>query len=389
MVWSKDMGAIRDVVAAAFTARREAIPRTDSGEVATEKDVLLRAGDARLEALAELSGLDKIRDTYLPILERGTEVPINARFNVLVASGRTSCSSPNLQNVPGGSKVGGTREVFVARPGCVWISVDYDTLELRALAQVLLELFGQSRMADVLKEGRDLHIDMGAQLLGISYDEFVARRKAGDKAIKKARDYAKIVNFGLPGGMGAASLVDYARKSPAKIIIAPDEARELVTKYRNAWPEMVEFFAYAGKTVGDGNGVFHDPVTGFTRGGVGYCDFCNSHFQHRAAFGAKAAVCQVSYECYVDAASPLYGARLVNFVHDECLVEVEEERAHEAAQRLAAVMVDCMARFVKDVPVTASPSVMRRWSKSAEAAFDRNGRLIPWDDVTPASEAAA
>lgn len=386
MVWSKDMSAIRSVVEGAFKTRGEGVPLTDSGQTATEKDVLLRAGDERLEALAELSGLDKIRDTYLPILEAGTDVPINARFNVLVASGRTSCSKPNLQNMPGGSKIGGTREVFVARPGTVWVSVDYDTLELRALAQVLLELFGRSRMADVLCSGRDLHIDMGAQILGISYEEFVARRKAGDKAVKKARDYAKIVNFGLPGGLGAETLISYARKSPAKIVITFDEARELIAKYRNAWPEMNEFFAYAGRSVGNGHATFSDPVTGFVRGGVGYCEFCNSHFQHRAAWGAKAAVSQISYECYVDTSSALYGARLVNFVHDECIIEVEETRAHEAAERLAAVMVARMSDYIKNIPITASPALMTRWSKEASEVRDAAGRLIPW---TPKQEKAA
>jgi hypothetical protein len=39
---------------------------------------------------------------------------------------------------------------------CVFAFCDYDTLELRSLAHVLIELFGHSAMAEALREGKDL-----------------------------------------------------------------------------------------------------------------------------------------------------------------------------------------------------------------------------------------
>jgi DNA polymerase-1 len=112
-----------------------------------------------------------------------------------VASGRTSWSDPNLQNPP---RAGGVRECFVPRPGFVFVAVDYDTLELRALAQVCLDLFGWSKMADRLNAGEDLHAALGARFLGIDYDAFMKLREAGDEDAKKARQNAKGFNFGRP-----------------------------------------------------------------------------------------------------------------------------------------------------------------------------------------------
>jgi DNA polymerase I-like protein with 3'-5' exonuclease and polymerase domains len=69
------------------------------------------------------------------------------------------------------------RECFVPRRGYVFAQADYGILELRALAQVLLAMFGKSAMAEALQAGRELHLEMAARLLSIPYEEAVARKK--------------------------------------------------------------------------------------------------------------------------------------------------------------------------------------------------------------------
>lgn len=113
MKYGKDMAVIRARVEATFVGR--VVPRTESGEVSTDKDALEMSGDPLLQMLADIGGVDKVLQTYIPVLEQGTDVPINASFNVLVATGRTSSYRPNLQNLPGGRRVQGVRECFVAR----------------------------------------------------------------------------------------------------------------------------------------------------------------------------------------------------------------------------------------------------------------------------------
>ena len=43
-------------------------------------------------------------------------------------------------------------------------------------------------------------------------------------------------------------------------------------------------------------------------------------------------------------------------------------------------MVEVYQRYTPDVKITADAHIMRRWSKSAEGAWDERGKLIPWED---------
>ncbi len=138
--------------------------------------------------------VEKLLTTYIPTLETGTRVPINAKYRCLVESGRTSCSKPNLQNLP---KAPGVRECYIPRPGFLFCSVDYEALELHTLAQVCLELLGESALADALNAGLDPHLLMACEWLldGVTYEEGKKIRKDEShprhKEVVKARNMAK------------------------------------------------------------------------------------------------------------------------------------------------------------------------------------------------------
>ena len=68
----------------------DSVPRTPADGIATDRDTLDGTGDPKLEAWAEASKNDKMRETYLPWLKTGITHPINVRSNPLVASGRCS-----------------------------------------------------------------------------------------------------------------------------------------------------------------------------------------------------------------------------------------------------------------------------------------------------------
>ncbi len=240
MVFSKDLAAVQAAVTKAYARSGQPAPRTATG-VATDKDTLIQSGSILLATLAEAGGVSKLLTTYVPVLKQGSEVPINARFNTLVNSGRTSASAPNLQNLPTGRRVGGVRECFVPRPGFLYVSTDYETIELRALAQVCLTLFGHSAMADALREGRDLHLQMAAELLGITYEE--AKTAAKEPKVKEARQMAKALNFGYPGGLGASTFVDFARASYG-VVVTEAQATRLKKQWLETWPEMNLYFKY-------------------------------------------------------------------------------------------------------------------------------------------------
>lgn len=378
MRWAKDSKKIEAYTQRYLTRRGMDVELTATGRVSTAKDTLKQTGSHLLDLVADGGGVDKVLGTYVPVLKEGTQHPINAKFNVLVNSSRTSCNTPNLQNLPSGRKVGGTRECFVPRDGFVYVSVDYDTLELRALAQVCLTLFGKSEMAAAINADRDLHSQVGATMLGMTYEEVEKGKKAKGSPAKTARDAAKVFNFGAPGGLGAASLVDFARAGYG-VTINEQQAREMKAQWLRAWPEMVTYFEWVNQAVGLGEAVLQHPITGFVRGDVGYTDGCNHLFQHLAAQGAKRALYRAAREAYAEPDSPFFGSRPVVFVHDEIIAEVPEDRAAAASNRLAIIMCEEMQALIPDVKITASPTLMRYWTKDAVETYDANGTLVPWE----------
>lgn len=44
-------------------------------------------------------------------------------------------------------------------------------------------------------------------------------------------------------------------------------------------------------------------------------------------------------------------------------------------------MLQAAHDIIPDMRMKAEPAMMRRWSKDAEPAFDKNGKLIPFEDV--------
>jgi DNA polymerase-1 len=161
-----------------------------------------------------------------------------------------------------------------------------------------------------------------------------------------------------------------------------EEARELLARWFEAWPEWVDYFKYVRSHIDrvSGTGRINQLRVKRVRGGVTYTSACNTLFQGLGADGAKHALYEVQKRCYVrHEGSVLYGARPVGFIHDEILAEVDEEIAHEQATEMARVMEDACNVYLPDVPVKCEPTLAKRWSKDIEAVYNRDGRLQPWD----------
>jgi DNA polymerase-1 len=329
-----------------------------------------------LKRYAELSALKKTLSTDIPLLQSGTRIPIQARFESLLETGRTS-SSPNIQNV---STDFGVRECFVPAPGKVFVAGDYSGFELRTWAQVCLIQFNESEMAKALNAGMDPHLKMASLILKISYEQAAEEFAAEPTGrVYKARQSGKVADFGYPGGLGYKRFVDYARTSYG-VIITEEEARKLKAFWSESWPESLKFFAWAGEECEKATPVLKQFVSNRYRGDLGFTEFCNSTFQGLAADAAKNAGFLVSRACYADETSPLYGGRPVNFIHDEVVVEIADTpRAHDAALELARLMILGADPFLPDVPPKVEPLISRRWSKKAKPVHGPDGRLVPWD----------
>jgi len=363
-------------------ARRASIERKIAKQresVVTDKDVCSRAQHPLLRKYAELSHFEHMLKSDVPLLQMGTEYPIQPKFD-LANSGRTkggnNFGKGQTQNW---STSNGMRECAEPRPGKIFIVADFSGFELRTWSQVCLWKFGQTRMGEMLNKGLDPHLEMASKILHISYDEAHAEFEIDRKGrVYLARQTGKVADFGLPGGLGPLKLIDYGRKN-YNVIIEPSEAFALKDFWLGAWPEAPLYLADAKKFMNSGQTQIRYFMSNRFRGDLNFTEYANGWFQALAADAAKAAGFLIAEACYAQPGSPLYGSRPVNFIHDEFVVETDDDyRAHDRAMELERLMIAGASPFLPDIPPTVETLLARKWSKSAKVVKDSNGRLVPW-----------
>jgi len=244
-------------------------------------------------------------------------------------------------------------------------------------------MVGFSSLKDILNDpGRCPHVEMGAGLTKITVAEAYALVGAEKKAL---RNLAKGPNFGLPGGMGWARLMDYCRLG-YDVVLTADAARDAVATWRTTYPEAPLYLEAIKDLVGRKYGSktrIRQYVSGRYRGDVGYCDASNGFFQGLAADIAKAAGYILAKEAYSARGSALYGCRPLAFIHDEWLYEVPRERIHLAGERMASIMCSVAMEYCPDVLFTAEPAASYRWSKKAgDPVRTAEGELICYEEKT-------
>ena len=185
-----------------------------SGEIQTNDDSLTVLGIHNhpfIETYKNYVHDNKISGTYLNRQLVHADSRVHPRFDPIKLTGRTSCKRPNIQNVPRKENI---REMYLAPQGYLLYAADYSQLELCALAQSCLHWQGQSRMADLINAGVDLHRWFAARVLG----------KREEDITKSERQMAKACNFGFPGGLGLPTF-QYLAKNNYDVYLDLDRCR--------------------------------------------------------------------------------------------------------------------------------------------------------------------
>ena len=157
--------ALQAYMAAAESRYGVVFGRTDGGKdrdpakqkIKISKDDMWKlqvkgVADLVLEAYLGYKHCEKQVSTYLDDKIIGVDGRVHSRFNVLVRTGRTSSSKPNIQNIPGA-----LRSMYIVPEGKVLCSIDYSQVELCTLAQHCYSMFGRSRMRELINAEIDLH----------------------------------------------------------------------------------------------------------------------------------------------------------------------------------------------------------------------------------------
>lgn len=198
-----------------------------SGQYSTSVEVLEHlAKDYEVPRLMlEYRRIAKLKSGYVDALPRLVD-PRTQRVHpsfhqTVAATGRLSCSNPNLQNIPVRSDLGARiRSAFVAGQGCQLLSADYSQIELRILAH----LSQDPVLFDAFRKNEDIHTRTASEVFDV--DPLL---QTGEM-----RRRAKAINFGIIYGQTAFGLA-------RELQISHRHAQEFIQRYFETYRGVKQF----------------------------------------------------------------------------------------------------------------------------------------------------
>ncbi len=364
----------RDTKRAQELARAAGMTKTTASDKALSltKEDCDASGDPVMIAYARDTHLAKLQTTYVKMLR--SRPRLRPSYEELVETGRTSARDPNIQNLP---REPGVRECLVADPGDCIVSVDVDKAELVSLAQIILRLFGESHLADVINAGIDPHCTMGARLHGVTFEEFMPLYESGDFDAGESRQDSKPANFGFIGFMSENRFITYAAGQGRRVTL--DRAKFMKAAWKQEWPDILAYQRWVNDLLERTGGFVQHPGSLRLRGGLSGPDCANGFMQGMTADAMKEAAWELACAHFGIGDWPrvLTCARTVAFIHDEFLVRCPVEHCHEVGESVKLLVETVYRRWTPDVRVSAGAKAFYRWSKKAKAVYE-GGRLVPW-----------
>jgi len=304
-------------------------PKKTKSGYSTSVDVLEKLRDEApvVDDILNYRQLTKLKSTYADALAEAIAADgrIHCSFNqTITATGRLSCTNPNLQNIPVRTELGRSiRKVFVPEPGCVFVDADYSQIELRIMAA----MSGDHNLIAAYRNHTDIHRLTASEVFHVPFDEVTP----------ELRSSAKAVNFGIIYGISSFGLGQ-------GLNISRKEAEQYISKYFETYPVIKDFL---DRMVEDGrnNGMVRTeygrirPIpeissTNFMQRSFGERIAMNSPIQGTAADIMKIAMIRVEKRISEETKN----SRLILQVHDELLVEAVKEEEELVARILKEEM---------------------------------------------------
>ncbi len=271
-------------------------------------------------------------DGYMPYIdEKGL---IHATFNqALTSTGRLSSSEPNLQNISIRDNEGkNIRKAFFYREDNLNIlSLDYSQIELRILAH----LSNSKTLIDAFNNDEDIHSLTAKKIFHID------REPTSDE-----RRIAKATNFGIVYGISDWGLSE-------TLHISVIEARNIISSFYQEFPEIKDYlnnlveFAKINKY----------SLTMFNRRRylteINNSSYQERNFEKRAAMNApiQGSAADLIKIAMIEVNKTLkekgYEAKIINQIHDEIILKVNDKEKDEVLNVVKNVMENCVKLNVK------------------------------------------
>lgn len=234
----------------------------------------------------------------------------------------------NVQNIPRSDKV--IKTGFIPKRDC-FLFFDYKAIEYRLLAWYLAVNIKDESMAEVFRQGLDVHAASAAALFN----------KPIEEVTEEERDFGKTFNFLTIYGGGAA-------KAGASLNISLDQARGLQTKFHESWPAIKKLhnppFRNGEYRRGEGPGAIQRQLkrNGFIKTPWGR--HLHPHSPHVALNdliqGCAADLMRHSMvKVHKAIMEEGLNSRIVNVIHDELMFDVEHVELPWFVENVPSLMV--------------------------------------------------
>ncbi len=298
--------------------------------------------------ILEYRTLSKLSSTYIQglIPLQATDGRIHAHFQQTVtATGRISCTEPNLQNIPVRQEIGRTiRKAFIpSDDDHILVGADYSQIELRVLAHLSQE----EHLIEAFNSGADIHRMTASKVFGIPFDEVTSLE----------RSRAKAVNFGVIYGMsgfGLASELNISRKSAEKYIKDYFAKYTKVKAFMDGQVAKCKATGYSETMCGRKRAIPEISASNFMVRQFGERLAMNTPIQGSAADIIKLAMISV----YRALSEQRFKSRLILQVHDELIIDARRDEL----ERVTKLLKECMEGVMKlSVELVAEPETGENW----------------------------
>src|SRR5882672_3261606 len=269
---------------------------------------------------------------------------LHADFRQIGApTGRFACTNPNIQQVPHAVEY---RRCFMGHPGSRQLVIaDYSQIELRILA----EFSGDEGFIRAFNSGADLHRVTAAQVFGV----------AQDQVSKEQRDFAKRLNFGVVYGIGAQR---FSMMTGLSVTEAEDVLRRYFATYRKLDTYLRESASRAvsekqARTASGRLVKFNFDAADRQQVSMTQRNGKNAPIQGTSADILKRALRILNDELRNTSAS------IVNIIHDEIVVEVDDDEAAAVAHTVERAMCAAGEEYLQTVPVKVETQIAGEWAK--------------------------
>jgi len=329
------------------------LKKTPKGQPSTAESVLQElAIDYPLPKLIlEYRSMSKLKSTYtdkLPQQVNDKTGRVHTSYHQAVAAtGRLSCSDPNLQNIPirnsEGRKI---RQAFIAPEEYKLIAADYSQIELRIMAH----LSADEGLLTAFSNGIDIHSATAAEVFDVSVDLVTT----------DLRRSAKAINFGLIYGMsafGLAQQLGLSRKQAQSYIDLYFARYPGVKAYMDNIREQAKEQGYVETLFG--RRLYLPEINARNAARRQYAErtAINAPMQGTAADIIKIAMINTQ-QWLEDSQST---SKMIMQVHDELVFEVPEQQVESFSNKIREIM--CSAAKL-DVPLIVDIGVGNNWDEA-------------------------